>query len=107
MKKLLVILSLAMFSTATLQASHASDLKKGQRIFKKKFRKKCGFSGVRFARKHTQMEWEDIWDDGRFQQEAKKICPRLKLKRIKHRWWPYVYKFSHEYAKDSAHVPHC
>jgi hypothetical protein len=107
MKKILFVLMVALLSTSAIHASKARDLKKGQKIFKKKFRSKCGFSGVRFARYHTQMEWEDIWDDGMFQKEAKKICPRLKLKKIKKKWWPYVYKFTHEYAKDSSHVPHC
>jgi hypothetical protein len=80
--------------------------KKGQKLFKKKFRKKCGFSGVRFARNHTQSEWEEIYDNGNFPQEAKKICPRLKLKKIKPSWWQHVYEFSEKYAKDGV-VPKC
>jgi hypothetical protein len=107
MKQLLIICMLGMFTTVSLPASHASDLKKGQKIFKKKLRKACRFSGVRFARTHTQDEWEEIWDEGKFPQEAKRICPRLNLKKIKKKWWPYVYEFSHEYAKDGSHVPHC
>jgi hypothetical protein len=107
MKQLLIICMLGMFTTVSLPALHASDLKKGQKIFKKKFRKSCRFSGVRFARTHTQDEWEEIWDEGKFPQEAKRICPRLNLKKIKKKWWPYVYEFSHEYAKDGSHVPHC
>jgi len=107
MKQLLIILVLGTFMTVTLPASHASDLRKGQKIFKKKFRKACRFSGVRFARTHTQDEWEEIWEDGRFPEEAKRICPRLKLRKIKSSWWKPVYEFSREYAKDGSHVPHC
>jgi len=80
MKKMLTILAMAFFVFATMPTvASAASAKKGQRIFKKKFRKKCGFSGVRFARNHTQSEWETIYDAGKFSAEAKKICPRLKL----------------------------
>ena len=110
MKKLLVVLSLLMFtglSTDVMAKSHKSQLKKGQKIFKKKFRKYCGFSGVRFARKHTQDEWEEIYDDDKFQEEVKNICPKLKLKKIKKSWWEPVYIFTHEYGEGGSHVPHC
>jgi len=106
MKKLLTLLALSIFVTMTIPTSTMANAKKGQKIFKKKFRKKCGFSGVRFARNHTQSEWEEIWEDGEFQKEAKRICPRLKLKKIKKKWWKHVYDFSYKYAKDGI-VPKC
>jgi hypothetical protein len=106
MKKLLTVLALSFLVTATMPTTVMAGAKKGQKIFKKKFRKKCGFSGVRFARNHTQAEWEDIWDEGRFQEEAKKICPRLNLKKIKPKWWKHVYQFSRKYASDGV-VPKC
>ena len=106
MKKVLTVLALSFFVTAALPTNAVAGAKKGQKIFKKKFRKKCGFSGVRFARNHTQAEWEEIWDEGKFQEEAKKICPRLKLKKIKKKWWKHVYDFSYKYASDGV-VPKC
>jgi len=106
MKKLLTVLALSFFVTATVPTFAVAGAKKGQKIFKKKFRKKCGFSGVRFARNHTQAEWEEIWDDGKFKEEAKRICPRLKLKKIKESWWKHVYDFSYKYASDGV-VPKC
>jgi len=106
MKRFLAVFALAMFVTAMMPTAATANAKKGQKIFKKKFRKKCGFSGVRFARNHTQAEWEDIWDEGKFQEEAKRICPRLKPKKIKKSWWKHVYDFSYKYAKDGI-VPKC
>jgi hypothetical protein len=106
MKKILTILALSFFVTATMTTSVMAGAKTGQKIFKKKFRKKCGFSGVRFARNHTQAEWEEIWDEGKFKDEAKKICPRLNVNKIKEKWWKHVYDFSHKYASDGV-VPKC
>lgn len=106
MKKIFTALLLSFFVTAAIPTSTMAGSKKGQKIFKKKFRKKCGFSGVRFARNHTQLEWEEIWDEGMFQNEAKKICPRLDIKKIKPKWWKHVYEFSHKYASDGI-VPKC
>ena len=106
MKKVLTAFGLACMMVAATPTASMASAKKGQKIFKKKFRKKCGFSGVRFARYHTQSEWEDIWDEGDFQKEAKRICPGLKLKKIKRKWWKHVYDFSYKYAKDGV-VPKC
>jgi len=106
MKKLITVLALSLFITASMPTSVMAGAKKGQKIFKKKFRKKCGFSGVRFARNHTQAEWEELWDNGKFKEETQKICPRLKIEKIKEKWWEDVYEFSHKYAKDGV-VPKC
>lgn len=108
MKKLLVaivVIALGMM-VGTTTVSAASGATKGQKIFKKKFRKYCKFSGVKFARNHTQDEWEEIWDEGMFQKEAKRICPKLKLNKIKNSWWESVYEFSYKYASDGV-VPKC
>jgi len=102
----MMVLSLAILITMSLPIVASAGATKGQKIFKKKFRKKCRFSGVRFARNHTQGEWEEIYDDGKFPSEAKKICPRLKLKKIKPSWWKHVYEFSYTYAKDGK-IPKC
>jgi len=107
MRKSMFIMSVFLIVSVITQASARSDLIRGQKIFKKKFRKYCGFSGVRFARQHTQDEWEEIYDEGKFQKESKKICPRLKLEKIKKSWWKPVYEFTHEYAQGSSHIPHC
>ena len=108
MKKLIGIVALAVLISMTVPtvSMAGASAKKGQKIFKKKFRKACGFSGVRFSRNHTQAEWEEIYDEGKFPDEAKKICPKLNLKKIKKSWWPHVYEFSYKYASDGV-VPKC
>ena len=90
----------SMFPSITLKSS----IKKGELIFRKKLRKYCRFSGVRFAKKHTQDEWEEIWDEGNFKNETKKICPRVKLRKIKQSWWKYIYAFVYAYASDSSNI---
>ena len=106
MKKLLTACILVGLAMTTLTTTASAGPKKGQKIFKKKFRKYCKFSGVKFARNHTQDEWEEIWEDGDFKAEAKRICPRLKLKKIKKSYWKHVYQFSYKYARDGV-VPKC
>jgi len=84
-----------------------ADARKGQKIFKKNFRKSCGFSGVKFSRNHTQEEWEKIFKEGHLQEETKRICPRIKIEDIKESWWKDIYEFSYEYASDSLKIPSC
>ncbi|MBD3789644.1 MAG: hypothetical protein IE885_04660 [Campylobacterales bacterium] len=109
MKKVVVFfalgVSLLVMTPTTLQA--VSGVDQGQKIFKKHLRKACGFSGVRFARQHTQDEWEEIYEEGKFPEEAKNICPRLDLKKIKPSWWQYIYEFTYEYGVGGAHIPKC
>ena len=106
MKKLMTVLTLVAFSMMSTPTIATAGVDKGQKIFKKKFRKYCRFSGVKFARNHTQDEWEEIYDEGNFQKEAKRICPRLKVKKIKKSWWEDVYEFSYKYASDGV-IPKC
>ena len=106
MKKIMTVIALAAFSMLFTPTTASAGVEKGQKIFKKKFRKYCRFSGVKFARNHTQDEWEEIWDDDRFPEEAKKICPRLKVNKIKDSWWEHVYEFSYKYASDGV-IPKC
>ncbi len=106
MKKLMTVLTLVAFAMISTPTTASAGVDRGQKIFKKKFRKYCRFSGVKFARNHTQDEWEEIYDDEKFQEETKKICPRLKLNKIKDSWWEDVYEFSYKYASDGV-VPKC
>jgi hypothetical protein len=106
MKRFFTVLALTFLVVSLVPTVSTANTKKGQKLFKKKFRKKCGFSGVRFARNHTQHEWETIYNSGKFKEEAKKICPRLKLDKIKPSWWKHVYDFSEKYASDGI-VPKC
>jgi hypothetical protein len=107
MKKLVTALTLVAFAMVSTPTVADASVKKGQKIYKKKMRKYCGFSGVRFAREHTQDEWEEIYDEGDFKEETKNICPKLPLKKIKKSWWDHVYEFTYEYGEGGSHVPKC
>jgi hypothetical protein len=97
------LLGLAVVSTTASAGGKASP-EKGKKIYMKKMKAACGFSGAKFAAKHTQSEWEKINGAGKFAEEAAKICPGLKLKA---KYVPSVYEFAHEYASDSGNVPSC
>jgi hypothetical protein len=107
MKKLVTAISLVALTMVSTPTVATASVAKGQKIFKKKMRKYCGFSGVRFARMHTQDEWEELWDDGEFQDETKKLCPKLNLNKIKKSWWEHIYEFTYEYGAGGSHVPKC
>ena len=107
MKKLVTALSLVAFAMVSTPTVATASVAKGQKIFKKKMRKYCGFSGVKFARMHTQDEWEEIYEDGDFQKETKKLCPKLDVKKIKKSWWDHLYEFTYEYGAGGSHVPKC
>jgi alpha-glucuronidase len=87
--------------------SSYGDIDKGQKLFKHHLRKSCHFSGIKFARKYTQSEWEDILDNSKFKEKTKELCPKLKLDTIKSKWWRDIYDFIHHYAKGSGNVPSC
>ena len=102
MKKIMSASALALLIASAIPTIATADIKKGQRIYKKHFYKKCGFSGVVFSRNHLQAEWEEIYEEGNYPQEAKRICPEIELGKIKDQWWKDLYDYSVEYAKDGV-----
>ena len=100
MRKITVLLAIGMLFVASAQA----DANKGKKVYMKKMKSACGFSGAKFAMKHTQQEWSKFNKAGAIAQEAAKICPGLKLKG---KYTKDVYDFSYKYAKDSGNVPSC
>jgi len=94
----------ALLGMTLLSSTASADVKKGQKIYLKKLKAPCGFSGAKFAHYHTQDEWEAIKGSGKFAAEVKKLCPKSKLKE---KYVPDVYDFAYEYAKDSGNVPSC
>jgi hypothetical protein len=106
-KHLALVVSLMGLGVTAGTVSAKASTVEGQKIFKKKFRRSCRFSGVRFARYHTQMEWQSIYTEGKLSEEAKALCPRLNVDTIDSDEWFRVYEFIYEYASDSGHVPSC
>ena len=104
MTKMTKIAVSALLGLAVLSTTASADVKKGQKLFMKKMKSSCGFSGAKFAAKHTQDEWKKIKDDGKFAEEAAKLCPGVKLK---DKYIPHIYDFANEYASDSGNVPSC
>jgi len=98
---------LAFLMTIGMVSMLEASPSKGQKIFVKKMKDGCGFAGDKFAVKHTQTEWEEIYNNGTFKEEMKKICPNLNTSKIKDKWLKHLYDFSYEYASDSGNVPSC
>jgi len=94
----------ALLGMAVLSTTASADAAKGKKIYMKKLKAACGFSGAKFATKHTQDEWEKIKGAGKFQEEVAKICKGAKLK---DKYVNDVYDFAYEYASDSGNVPSC
>ncbi len=105
MNKMTNLAIAALLGMALFSATATADVKKGQKIYLKKLKAPCGFSGAKFAHKHTQDEWEAIHEAGKMEEEIKAICP--KVKKFKAKYIPDVYDFAYEYAKDSGKVPSC
>jgi len=81
------------------------NIKKGQSIFSKYIRFECNISYIQFAILHTQDEWEEIAQAGKFKEEIFKICPKIK-KNYNNEWTPHLYQFAYEYAIDSGNIPY-
>lgn len=84
-----------------------ADVEKGQKLFQKKLKQSCGFTGAKFASKHSQDEWEAIFEAGKFKDEIKKICPNAGDADMKDGYIQHYFDFSYEYANDSGNVPSC
>jgi len=106
MKNLLKVVTLSFPIMLIMPTDIVANAEMGQKIYKKKLRRKCGFSGARFGRFHTQQEWEDLYEKGKYKDEVKRICPKLDLKKIKSQWWEDIYDFSSKYSSDGV-VPKC
>lgn len=88
--------------TATLSA----DTAKGQKLYTKKLKSACGFTGAVAAGKHTQDEWDEIGTAG-MADEIKKMCPKVGDKALKSKYMQHYLDFFKEYGSDSGNVPSC
>ena len=78
---------------------------KGLEVFKKEIRKTCGFSGNVMAKKHTQQEWQVIYEAGKLNDELIAFCGNLKP--IKKNSLVDIYDFLYNYASDSGNNALC
>lgn len=108
MKKvaLSVIIGLGLLATTA-----SADADKGQRIYQKKLKSVCGFSGGVFAAKHTQDEWTEAKDNGELGKVMTEACPAGKdffdSSKFKKKFSSHLYDFVNDFASDSGNIPSC
>ena len=98
MKKIFNITMSALLGLSLITTTLSADVAKGKKIYNQKLKAKCGISGKNFAGKHSQDEWEEIYDAGKLNDEIKKICHG---KSINEKSLPHIYDFAYENANDS------
>jgi hypothetical protein len=103
---LTALLGLGLFASTA-----SADAAKGQRIYQKKLKSVCGYTGAVFAAKHTQDEWAEANDNGELGAEMTKICPAGKdffeSDKFKNKFSSHLYDFVNDFASDSGNIPAC
>ena len=98
--KLAFVGAVALSLTTTVASASSS---KGQKLYSKKLKSHCGFSGAVMASKHSQDEWEGIQGEGKLNSEIKHLCGT----EVKDKYLPHLYDFFYKFANDSGNVPSC
>ncbi len=99
------LMAAALIGLLAVGTTASADAAKGQKLYQKKLKDKCGMTGAKMAGSHTQFEWEDINDEGKLMEEIQRQCPNVKS--LKESYLPHLYDFFYEYASDSGNVPSC
>ena len=105
--KLLKIIMAGTLALGVVSTSLSADAVKGQKLFSKLLKGPCDMTGAKFAAKHTQDEWKEIKDSGKFEQEVIKICPNVKAGDLSQSVQENIIDFAIEFANDSGNVPAC
>jgi len=100
----LVLVGAVALALSTTVAS--ADAGKGQKLYSKKLKAACGFTGADFAKKHTVDQWGAIGKAG-MAAEIKKICPSAGDKAVKDKYMQHYLDFATQFASDSGNVPSC
>jgi len=94
-----------------LSTAASADADKGMRIYQKKLKSACGFSGAVFAAKHTQDEWAEAKENGELGNVMIEACPAGKdffeSAKFKKKFSTHLYDFVHDFASDSGNIPSC
>jgi len=108
MKDIVKLTFTILLGISELSTVASANSKKGYNVFLKTLQKSCTTtgvnSGIKFAFKHTQDEWETIKQAGKFGEEVVKICPNS-LGKLEAKYENDLYHFSYEYASDSGNIP--
>lgn len=105
--KLLNIVIASALTLGITATSLSADSVKGQKLFSKLLKGPCEMTGAKFAANHSQEEWKQIKESGKFEDEIIKICPNVKAGDIKESIQEHLFDFSFEFANDSGNVPSC
>ncbi len=105
MKKFLSIIATSVLVAGIATTTVSADPAKGQKLYLKKLKKVCGINGAKMSAKHTQDEWEKLKEEGKLEDEIKKICPNVKD--VKDKYLDDLFDFFYEYGSDSGNVPSC
>ena len=106
MKKFIKIALVVLFGSAMFFTSAtAGNINIGQKIFGTKLKDACGMDGAKFAKLHTQPEWQAIYDKGKLETELKALCP--KIENYNEKWNDHLFSFVYEYAKGSGNELTC
>ena len=88
-----------------------ADAAKGKRIYQKKLKSVCGYTGAVFAAKHTQDEWAEAKENGELGKAMEEVCPAGKdffeSSKFKKKFSTHLYDFVHDFASDSGNIPSC
>ena len=104
LSKIIMVGALALGLTST---ALFADSVKGQKLYSKLLKDPCAMNGAKFAAKHTQEEWKQMKESGKFKSEIVKICPNVKADDLSDSVIENVYDFSFDFASDSGNVPSC
>ena len=113
MKKLLIKLALVLAmitSTAVAKDNrhiNNNEMTVGMKVFKKKMRKGCRSTAIRFSRSHTQHQWKIIKKNGLLPREAKVLCPHLDTSILTNNDWNNVYTFLNDHSSDNPVILKC
>jgi len=101
----------AIIGLGLIATTASADASKGKRIYQKKLKSVCGFSGAVFAAKHTQDEWAEAKDNGELGKVMEEACPAGKdffeSSKFKNKFSSHLYDFVHDFASDSGNIPSC
>ena len=97
----IMLLGATLFFTSAM----AGNVEMGQKIYGKKLKDACGYSGVKFTATYTPAEWQKFYDDGQLEAEIKRMCPTIT--EFNAVWTDHLFSFVFEYGKGSGNEPTC
>jgi hypothetical protein len=101
----------AIIGLGLIGSTASADAAKGKKIYVKKLKATCGFTGAVFAAKHTQDEWSEAKEDGTLGEVMIEACPAGKSffesEKFKKKFAPHLFDFVHDFASDSGNIPAC